>query len=169
MKKLFIPLFLLAGCGAAGDPPDANSSVSAAKGGAPAAAVQTAGLTGLYEGGSGQTRNQMCILDRGAGDSRFGLVVWGANMHSCSGSGSVTRQGDRLRLSMAGDSTCTLDARIEGGTVTLPASTPAGCSYYCGARASLTNASFRRTGNTAADAMKARDLVGDPLCAGEAG
>ena len=65
---------------------------------------------------------------------------------------------------MAGDSTCRIEAKIAGGTITLPATFAEGCSYYCGARASLANAIFTRTGNTAEDAAKARDLAGDRLC-----
>lgn len=160
MKRTLLALMLVAGCGAGGD--QAGNAANQAV----AQAVQTAGLTGLYEGGAVGRPNQMCVIDRGAGNARFGLVVWGANLHSCSGAGSVVREGDTLRLAMAGDEACTIEARIDGGTVTLPASVPEGCAYYCGAQASLGNASFTKRGDTAEDAMKAVDLVGEPLCAG---
>jgi hypothetical protein len=87
-------------------------------------------------------------------------------MHSCSGSGQAVRSGDTLTLTMDGDSTCRIEARMESGTVTLPQTLPAGCSYYCGARARFSGATFTRSGATAADAMKAKDLAGDPLCEG---
>lgn len=176
MKRHLIFLFLLASCqggesndsanltGEASEDAPGSSAPAAGTAGAP---PRTAGLTGLYESGSGRSRNQLCIIQRGGGEARFGLVVWGSNMHSCSGSGSVERNGNRLRFSMAGDSSCTLEAAVEGGRVTLPSSIPEGCSYYCGAQARLAGASFNRTGSTASDAMKARDLVGDSLCAGE--
>jgi hypothetical protein len=125
-------------------------------------------LTGLYEGGSGAQRNQLCIVDKGSGSAQFGLIVWGANMHSCAGAGTAARKGDRLTLTMAGDSACTIDATMEGGTVRLPETVPAGCSYYCGAQASLAG-TFERTGSTADDAKKAKDLAGDPLCEGNGG
>lgn len=153
-------LLLLAACGTS---PDADNRVEEAP---PAeAAVQTAELTGLYE--SADTRpDQMCMIDSGVGNTRFGLVVWGENLHSCSGIGDAVREGDRLRLAMAGDSECVIEARIEGTAVTLPDTLPEGCAYYCGARARLSGATFEKTGGEAADALRAVDLIGDPLCAG---
>ena len=107
----------------------------------------------------------MCVVKADNGDQRFGLVVWGSNMHSCSGSGTARREGDVLKLSMAGDSACTIRATISGTSVKMPADLPAGCSYYCGAQAKLGGVELRQVGTTKVDAMKARDLVGEPLCA----
>ena len=120
-------------------------------------------LAGLYEGGTGEQKHQMCIVGGKEGE-RFGLVVWGSKLNSCSGSGSVSRSGDRLRLVMAGDSACTIEAAISGNTVKLPAETPSGCSYYCGENASLGGAELTQVGTGRDDAMKAKDIVGDPLC-----
>jgi hypothetical protein len=102
----------------------------------------------------------MCIVEKG-GDSQFGLLVWGGNQHSCSGAGRAVRQGDRLTLTMTGDETCTIDATLRDGVVTLPKTLPLGCAYYCGARASLAGAGFTRAGD---DVKKATDIAGDPLC-----
>jgi hypothetical protein len=177
--RIHLPILLLLAACRGGEPDPGNNAAAegaetgavAGMGGEPdgatARTAKPAGLTGLYEGGAGRTKNQLCIIDRASGEARFGLVVWGGAMHSCSGSGSATRSGGSLRLAMAGDSTCTIQARIEGGSVTLPASLPPGCSYYCGARARMAGTIFRRTGNRVADAMKAKDLVGDPLCVSE--
>ena len=151
---------LLIGCGT-GDP--ANDSARADR--AAKATVQTATLTGLYEGRSGAEQpNQLCILDQGTGDARFGLVLWGEGDNSCSGDGIAVRQGEMLRLDMAGDEECRIEARIAGTRVTLPASLPEGCAYYCASGARLTAAAFDKVGGTAEDAARARDLVGDPLC-----
>jgi len=172
MKKSLIALALVAACGAADQPSDnlAMSSLPSGQGGTampttPGETPRTgiARLTGLFEGGTGAQKNQLCMIEKGNA-TQFGLVVWGGNMHSCSGSGQATRDGATLRLAMAGDSACTIEAKIEGQMITLPASAPAGCGYYCGARAQLGAAAFTRTGATAADAMKAVDLAGDPLC-----
>ena len=160
MRVFLISALLVAGCGT-GDP--ANDSARGDE--AAKAAVQTATLTGLYEGRSGAEQpNQLCILDQSTGDARFGLVVWGGGERSCSGGGAAVRQGDVLRFDMAGDEECRIEARIEGTRVTLPASLPEGCSYYCAAGARLAGATFDKVGGTAEDAVRARDLVGDPLC-----
>jgi hypothetical protein len=166
MKKSLILLLLLAGCGR-GDPsadnraePDSRSPAADSR--LPAAAKAT-GLTGLYEGGGGEQRNQLCIVEKGK-EARFGLLVWGGNLHSCSGAGEAARSGERLTLKMAGDSTCSIGATLKAGTVTLPATLPDGCAYYCGARATFAGASFTRAGATEAEARKATDIAGDPLC-----
>ena len=164
MQRLIALCLLLAGCGTGTGVGD-NTAAPAAEGDrAVKAAVQTASLTGLYEGGAAEPRSQLCILDRGSGDSRFGLVVWGRSQASCSGAGSAVRRGNVLRLTMEGDEPCLVEAALEGSRVTFPASLPAGCAYYCGAGASIAGAAFEKVGGTAADAARARDLVGDPLC-----
>ncbi len=170
MKKLLIPLLLLAACSGeeggntTGQPnQSAPAGPKASRPGEPPA-LKT--LVGLYEGGDSGRPHRMCVVEEG-GDTRFGLVVWGGNDHSCSGAGSVAREGGTLRLSMSGDSACTISAAISGKTITLPAALPAGCAYYCGASAKMTGVSLTQTGTTRADAAKAQDLVGESLCGGE--
>jgi hypothetical protein len=175
MKKLFVAALLLASCSGSDDPAQktgGNSAVAAqepAQKGAPASPGALATLTGLYEGGGGEPRHQMCVVNGQGGEQRFGLIVWGGNLHSCSGSGIVTREGNRLRLAMAGDSACTIEASVSGKTIKLPETVPQGCAYYCGARATLGGAELTQQGTTEQSAMSAKDLVGEPLCAGEGG
>ena len=165
MRMLLLAgLLALAGCrgsadkAGAPDPPKATSPEQSV--------VQTATLTGLYEGPAGPQLNQMCIIERSSGAARFGIVVWGTGLTSCSGDGEAVRQGDVLRLTMSGDEPCRIEARIEGGRVVLPPQMPAGCAYYCGGGARMAALQLDKTGGTAADAMRAQDLAGDPLCSG---
>jgi len=168
-KPLLLLPLLLAACG----PPDGLGNNGAPAPGAapgdtapPAQAVQTSTLLGLYESGPAERRNQMCVIDRAAGDSRFGLVVRDAADQGCSGAGAAVRQGALLRLTMAGDEPCVIDARIEGTRVTFPARLAPGCAYYCAPGANMAGAALDKTGGAAEDAMRATDLVGDRLCAG---
>jgi hypothetical protein len=170
---MLLPVLLLAACSSGGSEGDSNGNVAlgdvattgggGGESGAGAQGGAISGLTGLYEGASGTPRNQMCIIPEG-GQERFGLIVWGPALHSCAGSGTVTRVGDRLRLAMAGDSACTLEATVTGNSVKLPTLIPPGCRYYCGERATMGGAEFTQTGKGRADALRARDIVGDPLC-----
>lgn len=153
-----LPLALLAACSDAGEP--AKQPAEAPK------AVAGRGLTGLYEAAAtGAAKSQMCVIERD-GKAQFGFVVWGANAHSCSGTGTATQGEAGLKLAMAGDSECTIDAGFAAGVITFPAAIPDGCAYYCGARAKMNGATLIRVGNAEADALKATDLVGDPLCQG---
>lgn len=171
MKKSLLLLFVVASCSPSEEQQPQNGSAASSQPAAPVATADSpparlSSLIGLYEGGAGERRHQMCVVEGEGGEERFGLVVWGANLHSCSGSGSVSRTGDRLRLTMAGDAACTMEASISGNSVKLPATTPSGCAYYCGERAGLAGAELTQTGTSEADAMKAKDLVGEALCAG---
>ena len=167
MKKLLIPLLILGGCSGGEGQSDGNA-LAPANGGpsaqSPARPGEIATLAGLYEGDAAPRKNQLCIVENAGETPRFGLVVWGANLHSCSGSGTAEREGDRLRLAMSGDETCTIDARISGASIVLPESVPDGCAYYCGAQARLTAVRFDQVGTGREDAARAKDLVGDPLC-----
>jgi hypothetical protein len=169
MKPLLLAApFLLAACGGGGEGEGNNaSSAKATKRGTAATGPIGAGdsLTGLYEAKSGGLSSQLCIVQRG-GDARFGMNLWGGNMHSCSGAGTAVRAGQQLTLTMAGDRACIINARIEGNAIRLPDRVPEGCSYYCGKEARMTGVSLARTGTTEADAMKARDVVDEPLCDG---
>jgi hypothetical protein len=167
MKKLLIALLILGGC-SRGQDGQGGGNASGQPGGASASAPGTPGrigtLMGLYEGGDVSPKNQLCMVENEGEQPRFGLVVWGSNQNSCSGSGTAERNGERLQLKMTGDESCTIEARISGKTVILPEKVPDGCAYYCGANARLTAARFDQVGTGRDDAVKAEDLVGDPLC-----
>lgn len=171
MKPVLLLALVLAACKGQ-EAPSGNEAAATNMAAGPGAAGPSAPgaadsrnerLVGLYEGGQGPRRSQICMAEKG-GSTQFGLLVWGDDLHSCSGAGQAVRNGERLSLKMAGDETCTIEARISGGTITLPASVPAACSYYCGTGARMTGASFTRSGSSEADALKAKDIAGDPLC-----
>ena len=161
-------LLLIALAGCRGEE-QANGSPGqpAPGGGGSGKAVQTATLTGLYEGGEAPRRNQMCMIEREGRATSFGFVTWGPGDKNCSGAGTATREGDVLRLRLDGDESCALEARVDGRKVTLPANIPSECQrYYCGSGAQMSGATFDKVGGEQADAMRAVDLVGDPLCGG---
>lgn len=161
MRKLpLLALFLAAGCGEEGGRPQNESRAASQPAPVP---VQTATLTGLYENGS-TPPSQLCITEQGR-DARFGLVIRRNGRPGCAGAGTAARDGATLRLTMTGDSACAIEAHIDGGRVTFPAGMPSGCSYYCAPGIVMGGTRFDKTGGTRQDAARARDVVGDPLCA----
>jgi len=173
MRKILLALVLLGGCG--GSNPAANRSAAPASG-APqtpvAAAVREsaapsggpASLAGLWEGGSAEHRNQLCLVDK-AGKTQFGVVVWGPNLNSCAGAGEAERKGDKITLRMTGDSACTIKAGLEAGRIVFRRAAGPGCeAYYCGHAARFDGAAFIQQGQGTAAAHKATDIAGDPLC-----
>lgn len=162
MRKLPLLAFLLvAGCDQERESPGnavANRSATAPARGP----VQTATLTGLYES-AGPSPSQLCITEQGRA-ARFGLVTRRDGRPGCSGAGTATRSGATLRLVMDGESACAIEARLENGRVTFPATLPRGCAYYCAPGAQAGGTVFAKAGGTREDAQRARDIVGDPLC-----
>ncbi|WP_395612732.1 hypothetical protein [Allosphingosinicella sp.] len=161
-KMLLLLTCLAAACGKGGEMPSNETGAAAPTPAPPAAPVQTATLTGLYESGS-TPPSQLCIIEQGR-SARFGLVIRRNGRPGCSGAGTATRNGPTLRLAMTGDSPCAIEARIEGGRVTFPSGMPPGCSYYCAPGIVAGGTSFEKTGGTTQDALHARDAVGDRLC-----
>lgn len=161
MRKALSLAFCLAACGQ-GDGNAGRAGQSGRPQSPPRGPVQTATLTGLYESG-GARPSQVCIVEQGGG-ARFGLVTWQGARSGCSGAGAAVRRGDALRLTMDGESACAIETRIQAGAVTFPAALPRGCAYYCAPGAPLAGLAFAKVGGTREDALRARDLVGDPLC-----
>jgi hypothetical protein len=161
MRKALVLLLMLAGC--APDAGNASRAEPESRPGSPSRApVQTQTLTGLYEAPAARP-SQLCIVEQGE-RARFGLVTWQSERPGCSGAGAAVRRGDALTLTMDGESPCTIAARVQGGALTFPAALPRGCAYYCAPGAPLAGLAFAKTGGTREDALRARDLVGDPLC-----
>jgi hypothetical protein len=160
---LILACVLATGCGQQGEG-TGNGAASGPAPGARRGPVQTATLTGLYET-NGTPPSQLCITEQGRA-ARFGLVIRRNGRPGCSGAGTALRSGGVLRLTMNGESPCTIEARLEGGRLSFPASLPATCSYYCapGAAAGAGGTAFEKTGGTNEDALRARDIVGDRLC-----
>jgi len=125
---------------------------------------QLANLTGLYESGPDQARSQLCVVEAPGEDIRFAMVLRRDRDRSCSGGGTVKREGETLRFTMAGESACTFEAELKGHRVGAAAAVPSGCAYYCTVGTSLAGADFTLVGASLEDAGRARDLVGEPLC-----
>ena len=167
LEVTLLLLIALAGCRGGGEAEGGGNASSSAGGGGSGGPVQTATLTGLYEGGAAPRPNQLCMIEREGRGTSFGFVTWGPGDRNCSGSGAATREGNVLRLRLEGDESCALEARIDGRRITLPAAIPAECQrYYCGDGAQMGGATFDKVAGGQADALRAVDLVGDPLCGG---
>jgi hypothetical protein len=171
MRWLILALLMLGACKDRDESMNASTAASeepgrqgsAGKGGERGAKDAPLRLTGLWEAGSAPQKSQLCMTGEGA-EAEFGLTVAGPGAAICAGAGKAVRSGEQLTLTMSGDRACELTARIEGSAIVLPASAPESCSYYCAEGARLAGVRLTRSGSTRADALKAKDLAGDPLC-----
>jgi hypothetical protein len=171
MRRILLAFVLVAGCGGSG--PAANEAAAPTEAARPGGASPSEGparggsdvsLAGLWAGGSAAHRDQLCMVER-KGKTQFGVVVWGANLSSCSGAGEAERTGDSLTLRMTGDSACTIVAAIAGGKIAFRRADGPGCAdYYCGRAARFDGAAFVKEGTGDSAARKAIDIAGDPLC-----
>lgn len=174
MRWLILALLMLGACRGGED--NGNDSATASAGGSAGdGSARGAGerggdakgaplrLTGLWEAGSGPQKSQLCMTGEGA-EAEFGLTVAGPGTSICAGAGKAVRSGAQLTLTMSGDRECEVTASLDGTAILFPSTAPEGCSYYCAEGARLAGVRLTRTGSTKADAFKAKDLAGDPLC-----
>ncbi|QPQ55392.1 hypothetical protein IC614_01920 [Allosphingosinicella flava] len=123
-----------------------------------------ADLTGLWEAGTERAKSQMCIIEDAKVGASFAVVLRGQGERSCSGGGTLRRDGATVHIVMAGESDCAFDAAVAGMDIVFPRSVPAGCAYYCTAGTSFSGARLSLVAPSIEDARRARDLVGEPLC-----
>ena len=113
--------------------------------------------TGLYA----RDTDQVCLVPTGAGAYRVGALISYDGGQGCAASGTATRVGDRLDLTL-GD--CRFAARFEGDRVSFPAELPSACDATCTGRATLAALSAERLSDSPAEAAALRDPKGRALC-----
>jgi hypothetical protein len=118
-------------------------------------------LTGLYA----RDTDRVCVVsDR---DSyRIGAFVDYGDGLSCTGTGTVSRAGEALSVTLTGKNglTCSFDARFDGEHIRFPATVPPDCAKFCGPRASFAALSVERLSGSAAEARALRSAEGKRLC-----
>lgn len=121
-------------------------------------------LVGLYErAGIPDEPSRICIAADGD-THRFGLKSSYEGPESCMAKGRVRRSGARLTLAIDGHPACALTATITATGLTLGEPEGPECGYYCGRNTGLDGGPFEKVGATEADARKAVDIAGEPLC-----
>ncbi len=118
-------------------------------------------LTGLYA----RDTDRVCVVPKG--DSyRIGAFVDYGDGLSCTGTGTVTRSGETLAVTLTGKGgiTCSFDARFDGEHIRFPANIPPGCAKFCGPRASFAALDAERLSGSAAEARALRSAEGKRLC-----
>lgn len=110
--------------------------------------------------------DRVCVIGPEGGEQRIGVLVDYGEGQACSGSGSVRRSGERLRVSLGRD--CRFDARFDGERIAFPAEVPQGCEALCSGRASLAALEAERLSDSASEAATLRGRAGRPLCGDDA-
>ena len=104
-------------------------------------------------------RDGLCLT--GSGEAlRAGLITYGEGDSNCSIAGSASRDGERIRITPAGDSQCAVEVIVIGDSAKVGQRTSA-CEYYCGPGADFSGRELQRS-EKPVNAI--RDFAGDPLC-----
>ena len=169
MKRAALAVMLLvAGCHR---PPPAPNATAAPQG-LEAAAIQAgvipdpAGtdLTGLYA----READRVCVVPS-ATAYRIGVFVDVDEQQNCGGSGTVTRVGETLHITLdtaaTGNRACSFDARFEGDRIVFPGRLPEACQKICSRRASAAALDVARLSDSISEASTLRDAHGHLLCA----
>lgn len=118
-------------------------------------------LTGLYA----RDTDRVCVV-RDRDSYRIGAFVDYGDGLSCTGTGTVSRAGEALSVTLTGKNgvTCSFDARFDGAHIRFPATVPPECAKFCGPRASFAALSVERLSESAAEARALRSAEGKRLC-----
>ncbi|MEG3178481.1 hypothetical protein U1872_19755 [Sphingomonas sp. RB3P16] len=163
-----LALLLLAGCHRSAPEPAATRTPE----GLEAAAIQagvipdpaSTDITGLYATES----DRVCIVPS-ATAYRIGVFVDYDEQQQCGGSGTVSRDGETLHVTLGGESAgCSFDARFDGDHIIFPARVPDRCQTLCVGRASVAALDAVRLSESVSEASTLRDAKGRLLC-GSAG
>lgn len=122
-------------------------------------------ITGLYA----RESDRICIVPS-ATAYRIGVFVDYDEQQNCGGSGTVTRAGETLHITLGGSgagdtSACSFDARFEGDRIVFPPRVPDGCQRVCLHRASIAALDVTRLSESVSEASTLRDSRGRLLCA----
>jgi hypothetical protein len=163
--RWLLPLLLLAGCSGGQAPQNAaqpQDLESAAVERGMVRDPKDTDIAGLYA----RDTDRICIVGEEDG-YRIGAFVDYGDKITCSGSGTVTRVGDKLHVSLGKDEDgCSFDAKFDGDKVYFPGNVPDGCSKLCAKRASYAGLETERLSESAAEARAMRDPNGKALCGG---
>lgn len=166
MKQVaLLALLLVAGCHRAEPEPSATTP---APQGLEAAAIQagviadpaSTDITGLYA----TENDRVCIVPT-ATAYRIGVFVDYDEQQNCGGSGTVTRVGETLHVTLGGEDGCSFDARFDGDRIVFPARVPDRCQKVCVGRASIAALDATRLSESVSEASTPRDAKGRLLCA----
>lgn len=116
-------------------------------------------LTGLYA----RDTDRVCVVRTGSA-YRIGVYVDYGDRITCSGSGSVERDGSTLRIALGKDGACRFDAQYDGERIKFPGVLPDACKPLCARRAALTGLEVTRLSESSAEAAAMRDAGGRRLC-----
>ena len=119
-------------------------------------------IAGLYA----RDTDRVCIVPDGQGYKIGAFVDYGDRI-TCSGTGTVSRVGEKLRIELGeGEERCGFDARFDGDKIYFPGNVPDACQKLCARRASYAGLEVARMSESVAEASAMRDSAGRQLCGG---
>ena len=114
-------------------------------------------VVGLYA----RDTDRLCVVRQGSGYRVGAYVDYGEGI-SCNGAGTLSRSGDRVRVTLGEG--CAFEARFDGDRIVFPSTVPNGCAALCGRRASFAALDVARLSGSASEAATMRDARGRLPC-----
>lgn len=118
--------------------------------------AETSSPVGVFERIHDLGRDAMCVVPDGNGKWRFAVTAAFGTKLSCTASGTMSREGDALRMRFAGADGCDALVHEEEDELRLPGRLPSQCARLCPERASLSGLRLPRASWSADDAKDLR-------------
>jgi hypothetical protein len=162
---LIAGLVALAGCGErAPDGPGSNSAGGALDQAAIEAGIMPdpdeVDLAGRFEMRSELGTDKFCAVASG-GDFDIGFLSNSGPDSKCEGRGTATMAGDKVRITLSGEGSCSFEASYDGIEIRFPGALDKGCDSYCTPRASFSGTHYFvvQPGDAAARATLGRAIA----------
>lgn len=128
--------------------------------------VRNVTLSGAFERRSDLGTDRFCAVGNDENGYQIGMIAVFGPATKCEGLGEAERDGEKVRITLNSEDTCSFSARFDGVELELPGSLPKGCASYCSARAGFEGVSFYMIGEGDAVARSTSGRDFENLCPG---
>jgi len=128
--------------------------------------VRNVTLSGAFERRSDLGTDRFCAVGNDENGYQVGMIAVFGPGTRCEGLGEAERSGEKVRITLNSEETCSFTARFDGVELKLPGDLPDGCASYCSPRAGFEGVTFYMLGEGDAVARSTSGRDFEDLCPG---